>query len=166
MTGPPCSWGIKIRGSYPPGWGSLESETVKCGHESRGTRTREWLRWRGPAAIVNPIVSSERMLQKDYNSKCSENTINNSSPIIVWHYCCRGEVTLLRRLTMVVFAEPSPSNSFLSAVFTILTFSRHVKKIIAMQVRQFFSMCIVIMNTSGTGNSFDKEALWRLVGDV
>jgi hypothetical protein len=26
---------------------SLESETVKYGHEARGTRTREWLRWRG-----------------------------------------------------------------------------------------------------------------------
>jgi hypothetical protein len=33
--------------------GSLESETVKCGHESYGTRTWKWLRWRGPAAIVN-----------------------------------------------------------------------------------------------------------------
>jgi hypothetical protein len=60
ITGPPCSWGIYIQGLGPPGWGSLESETVKCGHESRGTRTWEWLRWRGPAAIVNerPILSS------------------------------------------------------------------------------------------------------------
>jgi hypothetical protein len=33
--------------------GSLESGTVKYGHESHGTGTREWLRWRGPAAIVN-----------------------------------------------------------------------------------------------------------------
>jgi hypothetical protein len=33
--------------------GSLESETVKYDHESHGTRTREWLRWRGPAAILN-----------------------------------------------------------------------------------------------------------------
>jgi hypothetical protein len=32
--------------------GSLESETVKYGHESRGIRTQEWLLWRGPAAIV------------------------------------------------------------------------------------------------------------------
>jgi hypothetical protein len=57
----------------PPGWGSLESETVKCGHESRGTRTWEWLRWRGPAAIVNyrPMLSSEKLLHKDYNRKCS-----------------------------------------------------------------------------------------------
>jgi hypothetical protein len=28
------------RGSGRPGWGSLESETVKYGHESRGTRTQ------------------------------------------------------------------------------------------------------------------------------
>jgi hypothetical protein len=42
--------------------GSLESETVKYGSNSHGTRTREWLRWRGPAAIVNdrPVLSSER----------------------------------------------------------------------------------------------------------
>jgi hypothetical protein len=34
---------------------------------------REWLRWRGLAAIVNdrPILSSESMLHKDYNRKCS-----------------------------------------------------------------------------------------------
>jgi hypothetical protein len=55
------------------GKGSLESETVKYGHESRGTQTRELLRWLGPAAIVNDryILSSERMLRKDYNCKCS-----------------------------------------------------------------------------------------------
>jgi hypothetical protein len=42
--------------------GSLESETVKYGHESYGTRTRKWLRWRGPAGIVNdrPGLSLER----------------------------------------------------------------------------------------------------------
>jgi hypothetical protein len=42
--------------------GSLESETVKYGHESQGTRTRKRLRWRGTAAIVNdrPVLSSER----------------------------------------------------------------------------------------------------------
>jgi hypothetical protein len=42
--------------------GSLESETVKYGHESHGTRIRKGLRWRGPGAIVNdrPILSSER----------------------------------------------------------------------------------------------------------
>jgi hypothetical protein len=31
------------------------------------------MRWRGPASIVNdsPILSSERMLHKDYDRKCS-----------------------------------------------------------------------------------------------
>jgi hypothetical protein len=41
ITGPPCSWGIYIREPDPPGWGNLESETLKFGHESRGIRTRE-----------------------------------------------------------------------------------------------------------------------------
>jgi hypothetical protein len=42
--------------------GSFKSETVKYGHESHGTWTREWLRWRGPGAIVNdrPVLSSGR----------------------------------------------------------------------------------------------------------
>jgi hypothetical protein len=62
-----------IRGPDPPGWGSLEFETVKHGHESRGTRAWEWLRGRGPAGIVNdiPTLSSERLLRMDYNRKCS-----------------------------------------------------------------------------------------------
>jgi hypothetical protein len=53
--------------------GSLESDTVKYSRKSHGTRTREWLRWRGPAAIVNDrlILSSERMLHKDYDRRCS-----------------------------------------------------------------------------------------------
>jgi hypothetical protein len=40
--------------------GSLKS--VKYGRESQGARTREWLRWLGPAAIVTdrPVLSSER----------------------------------------------------------------------------------------------------------
>jgi hypothetical protein len=60
-------------GSWASGWASLESETGIYGHESRGTRTWEWLRWRGPAAIVNDtrILSSERMLHEVYNRKCS-----------------------------------------------------------------------------------------------
>jgi hypothetical protein len=32
--------------------GSLKSETVKYGHESQGTRTRERLIWRGPVAYT------------------------------------------------------------------------------------------------------------------
>jgi hypothetical protein len=51
----------------------LESETVKYGRESQGTRSRNRLHWRGPAAIVNDrfIPSSERMLYNDYDSRCS-----------------------------------------------------------------------------------------------
>jgi hypothetical protein len=43
--------------------GSLKSETVKYGHESQGTRARERLRWRGPAACTKhrPFLSSERV---------------------------------------------------------------------------------------------------------
>jgi hypothetical protein len=42
--------------------GSLESETVKCGRESQGTRTQERLRWRAPVEIANdrPFLLSER----------------------------------------------------------------------------------------------------------
>jgi hypothetical protein len=36
ITGSPCSWRDINTGPAPPGWGSLESETVKYGHESRG----------------------------------------------------------------------------------------------------------------------------------
>jgi hypothetical protein len=45
--------------------GSLKSETLIYGHKSLGTRTQEWLRWPGPAAIVNdrPALSSERAPQ-------------------------------------------------------------------------------------------------------
>jgi hypothetical protein len=41
--------------------GSLKSEIVKYGHESHGTRPREWMCWRWPAAIVNDrsVLSSE-----------------------------------------------------------------------------------------------------------
>jgi hypothetical protein len=53
--------------------GSLESERVKYGRESHRTLTREWMPRRGPAAIVNdrPILSSERLLYTDYDSRCS-----------------------------------------------------------------------------------------------
>jgi hypothetical protein len=63
-------------GPWPSTLGSLESETVKCGHECRGTRTSERLRWRGPASVVNnrPILSSERMLHKEYDHKGSVET--------------------------------------------------------------------------------------------
>jgi hypothetical protein len=39
--------------------------TIKYGLESRGTQTRDGLRWRDPAAIVNyrPVLSLESILQ-------------------------------------------------------------------------------------------------------
>jgi hypothetical protein len=42
--------------------GSLKSETVKYGRKSQGSRTRERLRWQGPAAHTEdrPVLSSER----------------------------------------------------------------------------------------------------------
>jgi hypothetical protein len=48
--------------------GSLKSETVKYGHESQGTQTRERLHWRGPAAYTKDRPSSrpsERAPQKN-----------------------------------------------------------------------------------------------------
>jgi hypothetical protein len=49
--------------------GSLESETVKYGHESHGTRTR------GPGAKLNdrPVLSSERECPIQTNPKLSDN---------------------------------------------------------------------------------------------
>jgi hypothetical protein len=43
--------------------GSLKTETVKYGHESQGTRTRERLRWKGPVAYTKdrPVLSSEKV---------------------------------------------------------------------------------------------------------
>jgi hypothetical protein len=66
-------WNVNTVAWPPPVWGSLETDTVKYGLESHETRTREWLRWRGSAAIVNDrfILSWERMLHKGYDCKCS-----------------------------------------------------------------------------------------------
>jgi hypothetical protein len=48
--------------------GILKSETVKYGHESKGTRTKERLRWRVSAAYKKkknrPNLSSERAPHK------------------------------------------------------------------------------------------------------
>jgi hypothetical protein len=47
--------------------GSLKCETVKYGLKSQGTRTRERLRWQGPAAYTKdrPDLSSERVPHKN-----------------------------------------------------------------------------------------------------
>jgi hypothetical protein len=52
--------------------GSLKSETAKYGHESRGTRTRERLRWREPAAYTKdiPVLSSEKVPHKKQDRNC------------------------------------------------------------------------------------------------
>jgi hypothetical protein len=70
----PCGGGVEYLHRDPASRrrkrkASLEAETVKYGHESQGTRTRERLRWRGPAAYTNdrPILTLERMLYKDKN---------------------------------------------------------------------------------------------------
>jgi hypothetical protein len=57
---------------------SLESETVKYGRESRGTRTREQLQWRAPAVIVNvrPVFSSERERPTSTNPQLSHSDTN------------------------------------------------------------------------------------------
>jgi hypothetical protein len=46
--------------------GRLKSETVKCGREYQGTRTRERLRWPGPPAYTKdrPVLSAERSSHK------------------------------------------------------------------------------------------------------
>jgi hypothetical protein len=41
ITGPTCSWGDTDTRTWHLGWGSLESESVKCGRVSCGTRTFE-----------------------------------------------------------------------------------------------------------------------------
>jgi hypothetical protein len=47
--------------------GSLKTERVKYGREIQMTRTRERLRWRGPAAYTKdrPVLSSERAPHKN-----------------------------------------------------------------------------------------------------
>jgi hypothetical protein len=46
--------------------GSLKSESVKYGRKYQETRTRERLRWQGPAAYTKdrPVLSSERDLMR------------------------------------------------------------------------------------------------------
>jgi hypothetical protein len=78
ITGTPDSWGIKIRGPGTPGWGSLESETVKFGCKSRGTRIQEWLRWWGPAAIVKTDLPT-RLRGHPY-----QQTHNSLTVIKIW----------------------------------------------------------------------------------
>jgi hypothetical protein len=52
--------------------GSLKCETVIDGLKSQGTRTREKLRWQGPAAHTKdrPVLSSERAPYKNKTVNC------------------------------------------------------------------------------------------------
>jgi hypothetical protein len=52
--------------------GSLESETVKYSLEFQGTRTRERLRWQGPAAYTEdrPVLSRQRGRPTKEDRKC------------------------------------------------------------------------------------------------
>jgi hypothetical protein len=58
---------VTLRGVGGDENGSLKCETVKYGRESQGTRTKERLRWQGPAAYKKdgPVLSSERAPHKN-----------------------------------------------------------------------------------------------------
>jgi hypothetical protein len=83
--------------------GSLKSETVKSGHESQGTRTRERLRWRGPAAYTNANPSS---LQRGRPTK-RRPLLSKSNKYLVmsprWGSTARltGWLTLSRNVTLI-----------------------------------------------------------------
>jgi hypothetical protein len=52
ITGSPFSWGILIQRPGRPCWRSLESVTVKCGHESAGLGPR--IDWAGEWSTSGP----------------------------------------------------------------------------------------------------------------
>jgi hypothetical protein len=58
--------------------GSLESDTVKYGHESHGSRTRKCLHWQGPGAILydRSFLSSERERPTSTNPQSSDSNKN------------------------------------------------------------------------------------------
>jgi hypothetical protein len=60
--------------------GSLESETVNYGREFHGTRTREELRRRGPAAIVNDRPSS---LQGQHPTSVDQKLSDSNKNLVV-----------------------------------------------------------------------------------
>jgi hypothetical protein len=120
IIGPPCSLRIYIQGPGLPGWASLESKTLKCGPESRGTRPWELLSWRGTAATVNDtnILSSERVLHKDYNrkfsvwkKKCSWVSRGLSPRRTVWRQTASRKVTLTLTLTRIEIGSSSGDGS-------------------------------------------------------
>jgi hypothetical protein len=61
---------------------SLKSETVKYGRKSQGTRTRERLRWQGPAARTKdrPVLSLERAPHGNKNVTVRQKKISGHGP--------------------------------------------------------------------------------------
>jgi heme/copper-type cytochrome/quinol oxidase subunit 2 len=100
-------------GPGSPVWVSVECEEVKCGRECRRTRTWEWLRWREPAAILNerPILLSERILHKDYNSKCSvdKKNIGRESQVDCREAELIGDKPLVVKVTLTQWSWKSSS---------------------------------------------------------
>jgi hypothetical protein len=76
------------------------------------TQTWEWMRWQRTAAIVNyrPIISSERMLYKDYGHRCSIEkkkfwpwVSRGSAPRQTdWRYTASRKVTLTLTVPLTV----------------------------------------------------------------
>jgi hypothetical protein len=58
---------FSVRGRYGGYITTVTDITVKYGREIQGTRTKERLRWQGPAAYikVRPVLSSERAAHKN-----------------------------------------------------------------------------------------------------
>jgi hypothetical protein len=73
--------------------GSLKTETVKYGREYQGTRTRERLRWRGPAAHTKdrPVLSSERYPHKN-------KTVTAKTVINIWTWAPSDLLTVAMQL--------------------------------------------------------------------
>jgi hypothetical protein len=83
----PCGGGA-VEGNEK---GNLESEKVKYCYKSHGTRTRKWLRWRGPAAIHTTDPSSH---QRQRPISTSPQLYDSNTNLVVRHrwilYCKTG----------------------------------------------------------------------------
>jgi hypothetical protein len=101
ITGPP--WGPGA-----PGLGVSRIGTIKYGLESRGTQTREGLRWQGQAATVNyrPILSSERASQNNKPQLPKEN-FKKKEKLVMGPDCDlppgeTGRLTVGRKITLTL----------------------------------------------------------------
>jgi hypothetical protein len=85
ITGPPCSWGILIRGTGPPGWESVQSATAKRDDGSAGLGPENKTAGEDQQQLYDSsILSSERMLLKGYDRKFSveKNTDSESQGLV------------------------------------------------------------------------------------